>query len=377
METSQAMTLKPTPPMRDLPEAEQKRREALAGRLFGAGLQTFELFAVHLGTKLGYYKTLEQDGPLNAKQLAKKTNTSERYAREWLEQQAVAGILEVSGMNTEPSLRTFGLPTGHAEVLLDEESLFYLGFMPTYAVVIPPTLAKVEKAFRTGGGVPWSALGTEGWQAQAKQNRPFLTHLFAKDFLANIPAVNERLARPGARVLDLACGAGWGALGVARAYPGALVDGYDLDREAIQAAKKNAVDHGLQDRVRFFAKDAATAAGTKYDLVTIVEALHDMSQPVKVLKTARKLLSPGGSVVVVDEKVADAFTAPGSDPERFFYSASLVVCLPNGLADQPSAATGTMMRPDTLKRYAKEAGFQTVEVLALQHDFFRFYRLSG
>jgi hypothetical protein len=46
------------------------------------------------------------------------------------------------------------------------------------------------------------------------------------------------------------------------------------------------------------------------------------------------------------------------------------------MADQPSAATGTVIRPDTVRRYATEAGFTTVEVLPIEHLFFRFYRLS-
>ncbi len=377
MQTKQLTKVPAAAPMRDLPEADVKRREALAGRVFNAGLQTLELLAMYLGTKLGYYEALEAKGPLTSKELAKTTKTAERYAREWLEQQAVAGVLDVVHEDGDASRRKFALPAPHAEVLCDEESLMYLGFMSAFAAVLPPALPKILKAFRTGGGVSWDALGVEGSQAQARQNRPFFTHLLSQEFLSKIPEVQERLSRPGARVLDLACGAGWSSIGIARTFPAALVDGYDLDKPAIAAAKKNAASYGLQDRVRFFAKDAAQAAGTKYDLVLIAEALHDMSQPVKVLKTSRKLLAPGASVVVVDEKVAETFTAPGSDSERFFYSASLVVCLPNGLADKPSAATGAVMRPDTLKKYATDAGFRNVEVLPLQHDFFRFYRLSG
>ena len=67
--------------------------------------------------------------------------------------------------------------------------------------------------------------------------------------------------------------------------------------------------------------------------------------------------------------------APG-DVERLYYGFSTLCCLPAGLADTPSAGTGTVMRADTLRRYAAEAGFGSVEVLPIENDMFRFYRLQ-
>ena len=102
-----------------------------------------------------------------------------------------------------------------------------------------------------------------------------------------------------------------------------------------------------------------------------------MSQPVDVLRSLRGLAAEDGAVVVMDERVADTFTAPGDEIERLMYTYSVLCCLPVGLADTPSAATGTVMRTDTLRRYAAEAGFAEVEVLPIEHDVFRFYRLHG
>lgn len=100
-----------------------------------------------------------------------------------------------------------------------------------------------------------------------------------------------------------------------------------------------------------------------------------MSRPVEVLAKARTLLAPGGAVLVMDERVAEAFTAPGDAVERLMYGFSVLCCLPVGLADRPSAGTGTVMRPGTLRRYAKDAGFTRAETLPIQHDIFRFYLL--
>ena len=81
--------------------------------------------------------------------------------------------------------------------------------------------------------------------------------------------------------------------------------------------------------------------------------------------------------MVMDERVAETFTAPGDEIERVMYTYSVLCCLPVGLADTPSVGTGTVMRADTLRRYATEAGFADVEVLPIEHDVFRFYRLRG
>ena len=87
------------------------------------------------------------------------------------------------------------------------------------------------------------------------------------------------------------------------------------------------------------------------------------------------MLAPGGAVLVMDERVAETFTAPGDAVERLMYGFSVLCCLPCGLAERPSAATGTVMRPETVRRYAQEAGFRRVEILPIAHDFFRLYRL--
>jgi len=122
--------------------------------------------------------------------------------------------------------------------------------------------------------------------------------------------------------------------------------------------------------------DAATAGEQgSYDLVTAFECVHDLADPVAVLAAMRRMVRPGGTVLVVDEKVAERFTVPGDAVERLMYGYSVTCCLPDGLSTRPSAGTGTVMRPAMLERYAREAGFDGADVLPVEHDFFRFYRL--
>ncbi|HSK15694.1 MAG TPA: class I SAM-dependent methyltransferase [Gaiellaceae bacterium] len=358
---------------------EEARRDALAERLFGAALGAYELFTVHLGDRLGLYRALAGGEEMTPADLAGATGTQERYAREWLEQQAVAGILEVDDQAAAPDERRYRLPAEHAEVLTDRDSLAYLTPMARYAVAFGKVLEAVEQAFRAGGGVAWEAYGSFGREAQADANRPVFLNLLGSEWLPAIPDVHERLsADPPPRIADVACGGGWSSIAMALAYPNATVDGYDVDEPSIELARRNAQEAGVDDRVRFHVRDGAERGDEgAYQLVTVFEAVHDLSRPVDFLRTLRGLVAADGAVVVMDERVADEFTAPGDEVERLMYTYSVLCCLPVGLSETPSAGTGTVMRADTLRGYAREAGFADVEVLPIEHEVFRLYRLVG
>lgn len=153
------------------------------------------------------------------------------------------------------------------------------------------------------------------------------------------------------------------------------VDGFDLDETSIAIARRNAAEAGVSDRVRFEVRDGSDPelAGA-YDVITIFEAIHDMSNPVGVLQGARKLLADGGVLIVADERTGDSVTEPGP-VDSFFYTASVLYCLPQSLAEQPSEAIGTVIRASTMKSLARRAGFSKVEIAPIENDFWRFYRL--
>ena len=232
-------------------------------------------------------------------------------------------------------------------------------------------------AFRSGGPVPWSSYGRDAIEAQGNFNRPWLVGSLGTEYLPSIPDIHERLMTEGARVADVACGVGWAAISLATAYPNVTVDGFDLDEPSIEIASRNAKEAGVADRVHFEAKDAAEPSlEGRYDLAMVVEAIHDLSHPVAVLSSIRQMLKPGGTLIVADERTEDAFTAPASETERLFYAYSVLACLPSAMEDDTSAGTGTVMRRSTFETYAKEAGFDGVSVLPIEHDFLRFYRLD-
>ena len=359
--------------------ADTSKTEAFVDRLFGATLGAIDVFAVYLGDRLGLYKALANGGPATAPELAKRAGIHPRYAREWLEQQAVSEVLDVDDPAKPENERRYALPAAHAEALVDPESPFSIAPLARAFASIGVVLPDLMDAFRTGGGVAWANYGADGIEAQGDFNRPWLVHQFGTEYLPSVPDVDARLqADPPARVADVACGVGWAGIAIARAYPNVRVDGFDLDPSSIALANDYAAEAGLADRVSFQVRDAGDPANEgQYDLAVVIEAIHDMSRPVEALAAIRKMLAPGGTAIIADERVADEFTVPGDPAERLFYGASILLCLPAGMAEQPSAATGTVMRAGTLRRYANEAGFTDVQVIdSIDHPFLRFYRLT-
>jgi 2-polyprenyl-3-methyl-5-hydroxy-6-metoxy-1,4-benzoquinol methylase len=354
-----------------LPDEDVEQRDALVGRLFASTIGALELLHVYLGHRLGLYRALADGGPLTPAELAKRSGISERYAREWLEEQAVAGILTA---DAEPR---FSLPGGHAEVLTDADSTNFLAPLPLGIVSVASIMPELMEAFRTGGGVPYEAYGADMRSNIADGNRPGFLNLLGTQWFPAVPELDARLrAEPPAQVADIGCGAGWSSIGIARAYPKVMVHGFDLDAASIKEAKRNAGASGVADRVRFEIRDAADPKlGGSFDVVTAFETIHDMSNPVGALHAMRGLVREGGFVLIADEKVAAEFKAPGDELERFMYGWSALHCLPVGMVEAGSAATGTVMRPSRLRQYAREAGFRDVEVLPVDADFWRFYRL--
>lgn len=355
--------------------------EALADRLFRDALGALELFTVYLGERLGLYRALHEGGPATSTELAARTGAAERYVREWLEHHAASGIVEVDDVTAGPLERRYRLPDAHVPVLADHDDVRFSAFRAIDVARSARQLPDLVDAFRTGTAPPPLPWEPEG---RAAENRVvYLTHL-GTDWLPAIPDVDRRLrAQPPARVADLACGMGWSSIAIARAYPLATVDGFDLDSAAVADARRNAEAEGVADRVSFSVADVsasllASAAGADpggYDLVTILEGFHDMARPVDALRAVRAILNDGGSVLIVDENALDDFTAPAPDMERYHYGWSVVSCLPGAMGDPHTAATGAVMRPATLRRYAEEAGFGSVEVLPIQTPAWRFYRL--
>jgi SAM-dependent methyltransferase len=348
--------------------------EQLVERLFDACIGALDLLHVYVGDTLGLYRALNELGLVTTADLAAKTGLAERYVREWCEHQAVAGIVAV-----DETGERFSLPEGHADVLVDDRSLSFFAPVGAGIVSLGATMPKVLDAFRTGGGVPYEAYGDDVRTFIERINRPMYLNLLAATWFPQVPGLVERLnTDPPARVADVGCGRGWSAISIGVGFPKAVVTGLDLDADSVETARRNAAAEGVADRVSFECRNAADPglAGS-FDLVCAFETIHDMCDPVGALRAMRSLRAEGGTVLVADEKVADEFTTDAEPAERFQWGWSALHCLPTAMVEAPAAGTGTIMRAPTLRRYAQQAGFADVEVLSIENDFWRFYRLVG
>lgn len=357
----------------------ERTPDALVARLFEASVGMLDIMSVYLGDRLGLYRALHDGGPATAAELATRAGIDGRYAREWLEQQAATDILEVDEVAASPDRRQYRLPAAYADALLNPDSPYSIAPLGRSVVACAKVIPQLMEAYRTGGGVEWSAYGPDMIESQGDFNRPWLVNSFGTELLPAIAPIHERLiSDPPALVADVACGVGWAAIAIARAYPEVRVDGFDLDPSSIAIATENARRAGVSDRVSFATRDAADPSAVgRYDLVVIIEAVHDVSRPVDVLAAVRRMLRPDGSALIADEKTEDEFTAPGSDLERMYYGFSVFTCLPAAMTERPTAATGTAMRASTMRDFAAQAGFGGFERLdepAL--DTLRFYRLT-
>jgi SAM-dependent methyltransferase len=354
---------------------DPRRREALVRRLTADAIGALDLISVYLGDRLGLYRVLSERPDATPAQLASAAGLHHRYVREWLEQQTVSGIVETENPHAPDDERRYRLPPGHDEALLDESSLDFMAPLAQGVVECTGPLEAVMDAFRTGAGVPYAAYGSEG---QGRSTRALYERLLTSKWLPAIPRLHQRLHEdPPARIADVACGHGHSTLAIARGYPKVLVDGIDLDASSIEAARRLLTGSELEARVAFHRRDAGDPGlSGRYDLITLFEALHDMSQPVNTLRALRAMLAPGGCVFVADEKTAERFSPDAGDVERLHYGFSLVHCLPVGMVGDNPAGTGAVMRPDTVRRYAAEGGFTRFEILPIDNESWRFYLLT-
>lgn len=354
------------------------RIESFADQVFQAMLGFQKITGIYLGDKLGFYRSLHEDGPATSVELAARTGTDERYVREWLEYQAVNSVLDVDNLDAGPTERRFSLPAEHGAVLAEPEHPYFLASAGMGSLGSVRPIDQIVDGYRSGAGVPYEAYGEDMVCGIAAFNRPTFLRSIGREWIPAMPDVDAALRKPGARVADIGMGMAWSSIAIARAYPNATVDGFDLDERSVALANDNIARAGLSDRVAAYVRDAGDPElSGQYDLACAFECVHDMSNPVAALASMRRLVGDRGAVFVVDERVQDTFTAPGDEVEQMMYGFSVVHCLQVGRVETPSVATGTVIRRSTMEKYAREAGFTEVEELELEDPFYRFYRMRG
>ena len=344
----------------------------LADRLVGAATGALELFGVYLGSRLGLYSWLDRAGSSTEAAVAAGAGIDERYAREWLEQQAVAGFLATDA-NPDPVGRRYWVDESNRGALVEETDGEHVAPLARMVVGIAGVLDQVATAYRTGDGVPYENYGADFRHGQGSINRPAFEADLVESWLPAIPDVSETLAAGGS-IADVGCGQGYSTVAMAKAWPNAEVLGVDVDRASVTDARSFADGQGVPARFAELGGEGLAGLGS-FDVITMLECLHDMAHPGQALRSAREALNAGGVLVLADELVADRFAAPGDEMERMMYGWSISHCLPASRTEAGSAALGTVLRRSTVEQLAVDAGFSSVEVVDVDGGFFRIYAL--
>ena len=154
------------------------------------------------------------------------------------------------------------------------------------------------------------------------------------------------------------CGFGHSCTLIAEAFPAANVTGFDFHAPSIDAARTNAADLGLGDRVQFGAV-SSTAYDGQFDLICFFDCLHDMGDPVGIARHAREHLTPGGSVMLVEPFAMSnrADNIADNPAAALMYHASTFLCTPSSLAQPVGRAMGAQSGESGMRAVFDEAGF--------------------
>jgi 2-polyprenyl-3-methyl-5-hydroxy-6-metoxy-1,4-benzoquinol methylase len=306
---------------------------------------------VVIGDRLGLWKAMAAHGPVTSAELAKRTETAERYVREWLDAQASAGYVVY-----DPSTKRYTLPPEQAAVLADESSpAFFPGLFEVAAACWAAT-DKTTQNFRTGAGLEWGHQHPCLFQGCERFFRSSYIGNLVSSWIPALEGVQAKLTA-GARVADVGCGVGASTILMAKAFPKSQFFGFDYHAESIELAKKRAQAAGVADRVTFQVAMSTEFPGKDYDLVTHFDCLHDMQDPKGAAKRARQALAPDGTWMIVEPFAGDRPEDNHNVVGRVYYAASTLLCVPHSLAYQ-GPAMGAQAGEARLREVVEAGGFK-------------------
>ena len=327
--------------------------EKLMGFVFRAVEEvgaTLNTALVVMGDRLGLYRGLAGAGPLTPAELAQRTGTAERYVREWLNAQAAGAYV-----NYDPDSGRYSLPTEHAIALTDESSPAYLpGFFQTAlgSVLDSP---RITEAAKTSEGVGWHEHNQDVFDGVERFFRAgYNAHLVA-EWLPALDTVVDKLQR-GATVADVGCGHGASTILMAQAFPASTFVGSDYHEGSITTARQRAAEAGVSDRVRFEVAPASSYSGTRYDLVTMFDCLHDMGDPVGAARHVRRSLAADGTWMIVEPIAGDRMEDNINPVGRAYYGFSTLLCTPASLSQEVGLALGAQAGETRIRDVVTQAG---------------------
>jgi len=334
--------------LQETPQIEQSKLEAFMGKAVGDMGAALHAALVVVGDKLGLYKAMAGGGWLAPAELAARTDTTERYVREWLHANAASGFVEY-----DPLTRAFRLPAEQAFALTVLD-------MPGAYHIISSCFKdepKITQAFRTGEGVGWHEHDANLFFGTERFFRPNYEQHLLSEWIPALEGVREKLAA-GVTVADVGCGHGASTMLMAKAFPKSRFCGYDYHSGSIEYARHVAGRDGLLDQITFeVASSKSYPINGGYDLVTFFDCLHDMGDPVGAAEHVLRSLKPDGTWMIVEPNANDQPELNHNPVGRIYYSASTMICTPASMAQEVGAALGAQAGEERIRDVARTAGF--------------------
>ena len=313
---------------------------------------------VRVGFRLGLFDALAQ-GPATSADLAQRAGgLHERYVREWAMAQAANGFIDF-----DPALGMFSVSPEQAMVFVNPDSPVYLAGAFEMVAAMIEAEPKVEECFRNGKGVRWGDHAGCLFCATGAFFRPGYVNNIVQSWIPAMDGMEAKL-RSGAKVADVGCGVGFSTLLMAQAYPQSHFTGYDFHEPSIEDARRHAQEHGLSDRVRFEVAAAKDIAEKDFDFITMYDCLHDMGDPKGCAAHMRRILTPGGSWMIVEPIAGDRPEDNLNPVGRLYYNASTMICVPTSLDQEVGEGLGAQAGEARLAAVIANGGFQSVERVA-------------
>jgi ubiquinone/menaquinone biosynthesis C-methylase UbiE len=305
---------------------------------------------VVIGEKLGLYKALAAQ-PLTSSQLAAKTNTDERYVREWPSSQAAGGYI-----SCDEQANRFFLNEEQAFTLANEDSPAYLPGAFQLALDSLAAVPRIAESFRTGAGMGWHEHDDGVFQGCEKFFRPGYAANLVSAWIPALQDVKAKLER-GAQVADVGCGKGASTILLAKAFPNSKFFGFDYHDKSIEGARETAKREGVADRVTFEVAKAKEFPGKGYDFVAVFDCLHDMGDPIGAAKHVHQSLSKDGTWMIVEPFANDELKDNLNPVGRVYYSFSTLLCTPCSRSQEVALCLGAQSGEKRIREVVSSAGF--------------------
>ena len=329
---------------------EQKLNDIIQKVISDIGA-VFHAPLVLIGEKCGLFKAMAGRGQITPQFLAKRTGTAERYVREWLPAMAAGGYVTY-----HPDTENYSLSEEQTCAFADENSPGYLAGAFQAATAAIRSEAHITQAFQSGKGFGWDQHDHDMAHGGNRFYTPnYLTHL-SQSWIPSLDGVEAKLHK-GALVADIGCGYGTSTIIMAQTFPQSTFHASDPHEASIIAARRNAEEAGVFDRIQFEVASGTTFTGSNYDFVTAFDCLHDMGNPVAAAAHVLKSLKDDGTWMIVEpfagDRVEDNLTPIG----RLYYCASVLLCVPCALDQEGGEALGGQAGEARLREVITAGGF--------------------